>query len=78
MTAGIAGFPRKPLSEREKTILAALSRFDAFPVGSVFIGIVATSPASLLGYGSWTSVGSGSVTIGGVASATLYFWKRTS
>ena len=77
MTVGIRNYPRKPLSEREKTVRAAVARVEAFPVGAVFVAIVATAPDILLGYGSWTSVGSGSVTIGGVGSATMYFWKRT-
>lgn len=77
MTTGVLNYPRKPLSDKEKAVQAALDRFQAFPVGAVFIAIVSTDPASLLGYGAWTSVGSGSVTIGGVGSATLYFWKRT-
>ena len=77
MTVGIRNYPRKPLSDKEKTIRAAVARVEAFPVGSVFVGIVSTNPDTLLGYGSWSSVGSGSVTIGGTPSATLYFWKRT-
>lgn len=37
---------------------------DAFPVGSVFIGVVSTSPATLLGYGTWSAFGAGRVLIG--------------
>ena len=36
----------------------------AFPVGSVFISVVSTNPATLLGYGTWTALASGRVLIG--------------
>ena len=29
---------------------------QAFPVGSVFLAVVATDPATLLGYGTWTQI----------------------
>jgi len=37
---------------------------EAFPVGSVFIGVVSTNPATLLGYGTWSAFGAGRVLIG--------------
>ena len=37
---------------------------QAFPVGSVFIGVVATNPATLLGYGTWSAFGAGRVLVG--------------
>ena len=37
---------------------------DAFPVGSVFISVVATNPATLLGYGTWAAFGAGRVLVG--------------
>lgn len=37
---------------------------DAWPVGSVFIGVVATSPATLLGGGTWTRIAEGKMLIG--------------
>lgn len=37
---------------------------EAFPVGSVFIGVVATNPATLLGYGTWAAFGAGRVMVG--------------
>ena len=37
---------------------------QAFPVGSVFTSVVATNPATLLGYGTWAAFGAGKVLIG--------------
>jgi hypothetical protein len=37
---------------------------EAFPVGSVFIAVVATNPATLLGYGTWSAFGTGRVLVG--------------
>lgn len=37
---------------------------EAFPVGSVFIGVVSTDPATLLGYGTWSAFGAGRVLVG--------------
>jgi hypothetical protein len=37
---------------------------EAFPVGSVFIAVVATNPATLLGYGTWAVFGAGRVLVG--------------
>lgn len=37
---------------------------QAFPVGSIFIAAVSTSPASLLGYGTWAAFAAGRVLIG--------------
>lgn len=45
-------------------IAAALAAGEAFPVGSVFIAVVATNPATLLGYGTWASFGAGRVLVG--------------
>lgn len=36
----------------------------AWPVGSVFTGVVATSPATLLGFGTWSAIASGKMLIG--------------
>jgi hypothetical protein len=35
-----------------------------FPVGSVFVSVVSTNPATLLGYGTWTEMGAGRVLVG--------------
>lgn len=37
---------------------------EAFPVGSVFIAVVSTDPATLLGYGTWAAFGAGRVMVG--------------
>lgn len=37
---------------------------EAWPVGSVFISVVSTNPNTLLGYGTWTSIGAGRVLVG--------------
>lgn len=37
---------------------------EAFPVGSVFISVVSTDPATLLGYGTWSAFAAGKVLIG--------------
>lgn len=36
----------------------------AWPIGSVFTGVVATSPATLLGFGTWSAFGAGRMLIG--------------
>ena len=37
---------------------------NAFPIGSVFLSVVITNPATLLGYGTWASFGAGRVLVG--------------
>lgn len=37
---------------------------DAWPVGSVFIAVVSTSPATLLGGGTWSAFGAGRMLVG--------------
>lgn len=37
---------------------------EAFPPGSVFISVVPTNPATLLGYGFWVSIASGRMLVG--------------
>ena len=36
----------------------------AWPVGSVFIAVVATNPATLLGFGTWAAFGAGRTLVG--------------
>lgn len=40
------------------------SPIDSWPVGSIFIGVVSTSPATLLGGGTWQAIGAGRVLVG--------------
>lgn len=44
--------------------LTGLSGGEAFPVGSVFISVVSTNPATLLGYGTWSAFATGRMLIG--------------
>lgn len=37
---------------------------EAFPVGSIYINVGSTNPATLLGYGTWTAFGAGRVLVG--------------
>ena len=48
--------------QRPKGAFAPAS--EAFPVGSVFIAVVSTNPATLLGYGTWSAFGAGKVLVG--------------
>lgn len=46
------------------TVTIAGGAGEAFPVGSVFIAVVSTNPATLLGYGTWSAFGAGRVLVG--------------
>lgn len=37
---------------------------EAWPVGSIFISVVSTDPATLLGFGTWSAFGAGRVMVG--------------
>jgi hypothetical protein len=43
---------------------------EAFPVGAVFLAVVSTSPATLLGYGTWSAFGAGRMLVGRDAGDT--------
>ena len=45
---------------------------EAFPVGSIFIAVVATNPATLLGYGTWAAYAAGRVLVGIDAGQTEF------
>lgn len=45
-------------------IAAGSSPIDSWPIGSVFIAVVSTSPATLLGGGTWSAFGVGRVLVG--------------
>jgi len=40
------------------------SALDAWPVGSVFLSVVSTSPATLLGGGTWSQIATGKMLVG--------------
>jgi hypothetical protein len=41
-----------------------ISHLLPFPVGAVFLSVVATNPATLLGYGTWAAFGTGRMLVG--------------
>ena len=45
---------------------------EAFPVGSVFIAVVSTNPATLLGYGTWSAFAAGRMLVGLDAGQTEF------
>jgi hypothetical protein len=47
-----------------QAIREALGTLSAFPIGSIFISVVATNPATLLGYGTWSAFGAGRTLVG--------------
>ncbi len=45
-------------------VTTAIDNAEAFPVGSVFISVVSTDPATLLGYGTWSAFAAGKMLVG--------------
>lgn len=58
------------LEKRLTTVEGGGPGGEAFPVGSVFIAVVSTNPATLLGYGTWAAFGAGRVLVGRDAGDT--------
>lgn len=52
-------FSRRQLGERQDAVAAC-----AWPVGSVFVSVLSTNPAQLLGFGAWTRIGKGRAVVG--------------
>lgn len=59
------------LDKRVKT-LEEVPVSQAWPTGSVFIAVVATNPATLLGYGTWAAFGTGRMPVGYDAGQTEF------
>lgn len=53
-----------------KDLTAAVSASEAFKVGSIYINITGTDPATELGYGTWTAFGAGRTLVGRDAGDT--------
>jgi hypothetical protein len=70
--------PLRLIGIKDTTVRSALERIDSFlamqqpaasvsgawPIGSIFISAVATDPATLLGFGTWSAHGAGRVLVG--------------
>lgn len=50
------------VTEEWKAIVVANQQ--AYPVGSIFLSVVSTDPATLLGYGTWSAIGAGKMLVG--------------
>lgn len=50
--------------QRPKGAHVPVDASGAWPIGSVFISVVSTNPATLLGFGTWSAFGAGRVLVG--------------
>ena len=60
-------FTERVVSKTPSQLNAAAGGGDvsaAWPIGSVFTSVVATNPATLLGFGTWSSIAAGRVLVG--------------
>lgn len=57
---------KRYVTDAQSAWLATVSSYStqAWPIGSVFVAVVSTNPATLLGYGTWTAIGAGRVLVG--------------
>jgi hypothetical protein len=55
---------RKNSAGTETEVGSLSSIAGAWPIGSVFISVVSTNPATLLGFGTWSAFGAGRVLVG--------------
>lgn len=53
-----------PIANGGGKLDAWVTPVEAFPVGAVFIAVVSTDPATLLGYGTWSAIAAGRVLVG--------------
>lgn len=52
------------LTKNQGSVNPTTGGVEAFPVGAVFVSIVDTDPAALLGYGTWSRFGKGRALVG--------------
>lgn len=68
LTGGNVKFPDVPtgkvLDDSGNWVANGGPGAEPFPVGAVFLSVVSTNPATLLGYGSWTQVAAGRMLVG--------------
>jgi hypothetical protein len=65
-SSGVAGTDTLALLSAGVTVRATVSDLlgRVWPVGSVFTGVVATNPGTLLGFGTWAALATGRTLIG--------------